>query len=107
MQGFIKDQTDEDVKVYTGEAKAYIGKSFDHEYVREQVHTNSVESFWSMLKRGYLGTYHYMTAKHLQRYVDKFSGRHKVREEDTIDQMEHQAAMKTGNRQMYRDLVAD
>ncbi len=40
-----------------------------------------------MLKRGYVGTYHRMSPKHLHRYVDEFAGRHNVRESDTIDQM--------------------
>ena len=38
------------------------------EYVREQVHTNGMDSFWLMLKRGYVGTYHKMSEKHLDRY---------------------------------------
>ena len=40
-----------------------------------------------MLKRGYYGTYHRMSYKHLQRYVNEFCGRHNVRDLDTIDQM--------------------
>ena len=60
---------------------------FDHEtvchsvgeYVRGQAHVNGIESFWSMLKRGYHGTYHHMSAKHLDRYVTEFSGRHNDR----------------------------
>ena len=50
-------------------------------------HTNGIESFWAMLKRGYVGTYHRMSPKHLHRYVGEFSGRHNVRTADTIDQM--------------------
>ena len=42
------------------------------EYVRGKVHTNGVESFWSLLKRGYVGSYHHMSVKHLSRYVDEF-----------------------------------
>ena len=38
-----------------------------------------------MLKRGYHGTYHKMSPKHLQRYVNEFSGRHNIRCKDTID----------------------
>ncbi len=46
------------------------------EYVKGQAHTNGIESFWSMLKRGYDGTYHQMSPKHLGRYVGEFAGRH-------------------------------
>ena len=57
--------------------------------MREQAHTNGIESFWAMLKRGYEGTYHKMSVKHLGRYVGEFSGRHNDRSSDTIDQMRH------------------
>ena len=60
---------------------------FDHEtvnhsvseYVRDQAHTNGIESFWSMLKRGYHGTFHHMSPEHLHRYVNEFAGRHNIR----------------------------
>ena len=96
------------------DAKAYRGMPFDHEavkhsvgeYVREQAHTNGMESFWSMLKRGYIGVYHHMSAKHLHRYANEFAGRHNVREEDTLKQMEAVVVRMVGKRIMYRDLVS-
>ena len=57
------------------------------EYVHGQAHTNGIESFWAMLKRGYVGTYHQMSVKHLPRYVGEFAGRHNHRPMDTADQM--------------------
>ena len=76
------------------------------EYVRDQVSTNGMESFWSMLKRAHKGTFHKISPKHLQRYVNEFSGRHGIREADTIDQMNAVIAGMVGRRLMYRDLVA-
>ena len=60
-----------------------------------------------MLKRAHKGVYHKISAKHLQRYVDEFSGRHGIREQDTLDQMQSVVAGMVGKRLMYRDLVAD
>ena len=114
LQGFVAEHTEPGVRVYTDEHGAYQGLP-NHETVRHSVgnyvngmaHTNGVESFWSMLKRGYHGVYHHMSPKHLQRYVDAFAGRHNIREMDTIDQMRHVVAGLVGKRLMYRDLVGD
>ncbi len=88
---------------------------FDHmsvrhsvgEYVDGMAHTNGIESFWSMLKRAHKGVYHKISAKHLQRYVDEFAGRHGVRERDTRDQMKSVVAGMVGKRLMHRELLAD
>ena len=68
-------------------------------------HTNGIESFWSLIKRAYKGTYHQMSPKHLQRYVDEFVGRHNIRDKDTLEQMEDLVARMVGKRLLYRDLV--
>ena len=65
-----------------------------------------MESFWALLRRGYQGTFHHLSPKHLQRYVAEFAGRHNIREQDTIDQMREVVTRLVGKRLMYRDLVA-
>ena len=75
-------------------------------YVIERTHTNGIESFWSVLKRAYVGTYHHMSPKHLDRYVSEFSGRHNLRALNTIEQMEAVADGMVGKRLRYQDLVA-
>ena len=50
------------------------------EYVRGAFHTNTIEGFWSLLKRGIYGIYHQVSAKHLQRYVDEFAARYNSRD---------------------------
>lgn len=51
----------------------------EKEYVRGDVHTNTIESFWSALKRGINGTYIHVSSKHLQKYLWEFEYRHNLR----------------------------
>ena len=60
---------------------------------------------FGVMKRGYYGTYHRMSPKHLDRYVDEFSGRHNARCLDTLDQMALVARGLLGKRLRYRDLI--
>ncbi len=59
-----------------------------------------------MLKRGYYGVFHYLSPKHLNRYVHEFTARHNMRHLDTADQMAHIADLMVGRRIRYRDLIA-
>lgn len=45
------------------------------EYVRGDVHTNTVEGMWSLFKRGVVGSFHHVSRKHLDRYLDEFEFR--------------------------------
>ena len=78
-----------------------------NECVNGQAHTNDVESFWAVLKRGYHGLNLHWSPKRMQRYIAEFSGRHNVRNLDTIDQMRFIVAAMIGKRLMYRTLIAD
>ena len=73
--------------------------------VKAMAHTNGIESFWALLKRGYQGTYHHISAKHIDRYVSEFSGRYNARNADTLDQMVRIARGLVGKRLQYRDLI--
>lgn len=44
-----------------------------YEYVRGRVHTQSIESFWSLLKRGIISNFHKVSAKYLPLYLNEFS----------------------------------
>ena len=76
------------------------------EYVNGQAHTNGIESFWATLKRGYHGTFHHISPKHLNRYVNEFATRHNMRSQDTEAMMSETVARMVGKRLMYRDLIA-
>lgn len=58
----------------------HIVKHGHGEYVRDElIHTNTIEGFWSILKRGIIGIYHLTSRKHLQKYVDEFVFRYNTR----------------------------
>lgn len=89
LVGIVKDRVAPDATVYTDEYRA--DKSIPHrhevvnhsklEYVRGNAHTNSIENFWSLLKRGVMGNYHKVSIKHLPRYLAEFTYRHNARKE--------------------------
>jgi transposase-like protein len=87
LHKFIHETTDPKAEaIYTDEAKAYKGiadadtrhETVNHaadEWVKGDVHTNSVESVWSLLKRSVVGTYHRISIKHLDAYLDELEHR--------------------------------
>jgi len=88
----VAKNIDLNAKVYTDEYRGYnaVRRIYDHqqvkhsakEYVNGRVHTNTIEGFWSLLKRGIVGIYHFTSEKHLQRYVDEFVFRYNSRDLD-------------------------
>ena len=115
LQPFVVEHTEQGAEVFTDDHGAYRGiPSVKHrtvrhsvgEYVDGMAHTNGVESFWSLLKRGYHGTFHHVSAKHLNRYVAEFAGRHNLRPLDTADQMAEVARGMVGKRLSYKQLTA-
>ena len=114
-RGFIVEHTEAFATVYTDDSSSYASLPIDHdsvkhsvsEYVKGQAHTNGIESFCSMLKRAQQGTFHKMSPKHLNRYVQEFASKHNMRESDTLAQMRDTVARMIGRRLRYRDLIAD
>ena len=112
LKSFVESHRVPGATAYTDEHRSYVGlenhetvKHTVKEYVNGMVHTNGVESFWSMLKRGYHGVYHHMSWKHLQRYANEYAGRHNLRDMDTLDQMRDVVAGLVGKRLLWRDLT--
>ncbi len=69
-------------------------------------HTNGIESFWAAFKRGYHGTFHHISPKHLQRYVSEFATRHNLRCRDTAAIMGETVVRMVGKRLTYAALTA-
>ncbi len=115
LQQFVTDRTSADATVFTDEASAYRGIPRNHEtvkhsagqFVNGMAHVNGVESLWALLKRGYHGTFHHLSEKHMARYIREFVGRHNIRDMDTVEQMAFLARAMDGKRLRYADLIAD
>ena len=114
MRDFIEEHVEDHAVVFTDESSVYKRLPHAHEtvthgvgeYVRGMAHTNGVESFWAMLKRAHDGTFHKMSPKHLNRYVQEFAGKHNLRCSDTVDQMRSVVARLVGKNLLYRRLTA-
>ena len=119
---FVEDRVEQGATVYTDDASAYsalptILNQYAHEtvahgsgeYVRGDAHTNGIESVWAVLKRSITGTWHHVSPKHLERYVNEAAFRLNEAncEVDTLDRMRDFAAGIHGKRLRYVDLVAD
>lgn len=100
--------------LYTDEHSGYVGanvqthiavKHSAGEYVRGQASTNGVESFWALLKRGYYGTFHMMSFKHLPRYVDEFASRQNSLGQTTREQITSTLAGAVGKTLPYKALI--
>lgn len=86
------------VKYGTGETK-YITTS-EH-------HTNNIEGYWTLLKRSYMGIYHYMSPKHLQRYCDEMSYRYNSRKLKDCFRFEEAISQAENARITYKQLIGD
>ena len=92
LRGFIRENTAGDTQaIYTDELPSYIGiadentehetvKDHEKEFVKGDIHTNSLENVWSLLKRSIIGSYHQVSAKHLDAYLDELEFRFNNRE---------------------------
>ena len=114
LHGFIQANVKKGSIVYTDNWKSYRGLTcYFHEivnhsvreYVREKAHTNGIESFWALLKRGYYGIYHWMSKKHLHRYVNEFSHRYNTKGMETLEFIDDCISRMAGKRLSYRKLI--
>ena len=114
LKGFIGQHIATGTNVYTDSFTAYKNmQGYNHstvnhsagEYVRGQAHTNGIESFWALLKRGYYGVFHYMSFKHLHRYINEFSFRHNTASLGTMAFIEATVSNMNNRRLTYKRLI--
>jgi transposase-like protein len=94
-------------KGYSGLRADYIHQVIDHaeKYVDGQIHTNGIENFWSLLKRGIKGTYVSVEPFHLFRYLDEQSFRFNTRKGNDADRFIETVKSVTGKRLTFDELT--
>lgn len=117
LRGYIKANVPAGASVVTDEFSSYLGLTQDGythmtvnhsagEYVRDFcIHTNGIESFWALLKRGHYGIFHHMSAKHLHRYVNEFAFRQNTKDAGTMGFIEATVGRMVGKRLTYKELI--
>ena len=90
-----------------GDRKIHVNHSVS-EYVNEMASTNGIESVWAEIKRGYYGTYHHFSKKHIDRYINEFTFR--LNEGNcwisTMDRIRSLSQSSQGKRLTYKGLIA-
>ena len=114
LQGEIKKHVEAGIHLFTDALNSYHGLNseyahqvIDHAvaYVKGNVHTNGIENFWSLLKRGLKGTYVSVEPFHLFRYLDEQSFRFNTRKTNDADRFAIALASVSGRRLPYRQLI--
>jgi transposase-like protein len=114
LKPIMRQQIKEDTHIVSDEMGAYkdVDKYFEShnivthskgEYVRGAIHTNTIEGFFSILKRGLIGVYQHVGAQHLKRYIGEFDFRYNSRALDDAERTALALRGITGKRLLYRD----
>jgi transposase-like protein len=116
LKGIIRNNVTADSRIMTDNFLAYNGldeefashETVDHgmgEYVRDDVHTNTVEGWFSLLKRGVTGTFHHVSEQHLDRYVNEFVFRYNNRETTDTERAKKAIRATEGKRLVYKETI--
>jgi transposase-like protein len=115
MVGFLRQHVPAGSTVFSDEHAAYagLGKIYTHDtvnhsiklYVEGNVHTNTIENFWSILKRGIYGIYHSVSEKHLDRYLNEFASRFNERNNTNQGRVD-KFLSKSESRLTYKGLIS-
>lgn len=112
----VEESVSKGPAIYTDEWSGYKGvsKVYDHkivkhnagEYVNGRIHTNTIEEFWSLLKRGIFGICHSTSKKYLQKYVDEFVFRYNSRQDKQESTRFNQLIVGCSVRTKFHELIA-
>jgi transposase-like protein len=114
LQAEVKKHVEAGAALYTDELLSYDGLASDYahqvinhaaQYVDGRIHTNGLENFWSLLKRGISGTYVSVEPFHLFRYLDEQSFRYNNRKDDTADRFKLALSQIVGKRLTFAEVT--
>lgn len=118
LQAVLRQNVASTARVYTDDWSGYrgwVGREFSgghetvrhstYEFARGDVHTNSIEGFFGMLRRGLDGIYHSVSRKHLHRYLGEFEFRHNYRALSDGERAQRLIRAANGKRLMYKEVV--
>lgn len=114
LQKKVREHVEAGAAIFSDELKSYQGLETDYqhavinhavEYVNENVHTNGMENFWSLLKRGLHGTYISVEPFHLFRYIDEQAWRFNNRKMDDAERFDIGVREIVGKRLTYAELT--
>ena len=114
----LREQVQHDARLFTDESSAYtkLGREYEgghqtvnhgrREYARGEVHTNTIEGAFSLIKRGVYGTFHSVSKKHLPKYLSEFEYRYNTRHMDDGERVAAAIKRSEGKRLTYAQQVA-
>jgi len=115
LEPIIKANIKKNATIYSDEWKAYkdLSKWFNHkqvnhgikQYVNGKATTNSIESIWAIVKRTIYGTYHHISNKHAQKYIDEIVFRHNTRKYSDEERFNLMLLSSVGKRLTYQQLI--
>jgi transposase-like protein len=115
LMPIIHDNISKGATIMSDEYRSYnkIAGFYDHEvvnhgngnYVIGNAHTNAIEGFWSLLKRGIIGIYHNVSEKHLEAYVDEFEYRYNTNKMACAEKFGNMLSLSE-SRITYKNLIA-
>jgi transposase-like protein len=116
LQTLMRDNVETNSRLITDSLQSYVNlkKEYSHIAIKHTYgdyrtygdeHTNNIEGYWSILKRGIYGIYHFVSTKHLQRYCDEFAYRYNTRNEGNIDRFNDALTKVANARVTYKGLI--
>jgi hypothetical protein len=117
VRSAIVTHVDRASTLMTDEARVYwaVGREFtahghtlhaSRKFGKGETHSNSAENFFSILKRGVIGTYHHWSAAHLHRYLAEFDFRYSTRDDSDMERSDAILRGTVGKRLTYRRTAA-